>query len=540
MIDKILKKSGVKQKSFPAPKASFRDISELSVALSTFGIPEIPYEYMDFLMKNANGLSWNGVEFFGLEPVDFPEDQYTLPGLEEFNHTLLYDDEFDDRLVIGRADEEYYAWNDYEEVYEVVCRSGKDALLTFSSFTGLLAEALGVRDIKGLNITQTSPDLQETKELAAIIKSLKVARMLIITPPTQKLQQIDEVNRALKEMELPPLPASYCSFLTQVAGGMIWQEGCFYGVARKRESHDLEEPELPEILRYNKAWKGERNLNNRLLLGLDNQDLFLYNQKTGNFETFCQLDMQTMSSFPTFLDLVKDVVYNPQKMPHPSFAPEEDASTAIESTLETKQEKTVQEKWERPDDLRCKQLIAIINQQHGYDLFSDVSTQIKLKRISFYPDYHLMEATNFGSIPPMTMQYFVKESLVVKLDGTREPFDTMNKSGSLILNAETVKDYARFVLSKIYAEEGPFRIVEDITEVNFSREPTREEFIRIRNVIRPMKVESLSGSYMLCAIVLYSDNVYKTLLKVSPDGELDIEEETTLLTDMPVRHIMLR
>lgn len=123
--------------------AESRDLPEARKALSSREFPPPPEGYMAFL-RRVNGLCWNGVEFHGTTPVSDSESDYELEDLMEANEAFRETHGLVNRLLIGRADEEYYIYNAEEDSYEVVDATVMDVIASFSDFNALFEDAVGV------------------------------------------------------------------------------------------------------------------------------------------------------------------------------------------------------------------------------------------------------------------------------------------------------------------------------------------------------------------------------------------------------------
>ena len=109
----------------------------------------------------------------------------------------------------------------------------------------------------------------------------------------------------------------------------------------------------------------------------------------------------------------------------------------------------------------------------------------------------------------------------------------------MILNENTVAEYARFVLESVWAEDGNLRLVEAVDEDMFTNEPTTEELEEITRLVRPAIVNKTGGGFDLDVILLYGADIYQADVSVLSDGFLEIKNEELLAEDMPIRPILL-
>ena len=191
-----------------------------------------------------------------------------------------------------------------------------------------------------------------------------------------------------------------------------------------------------------------------------------------------------------------------------------------------------------------KSLIEKINALSATAWFDEKNSSLKTADLCFYENFKLLQATSFDPIPPLTMRYLVggcaPDWTVIKLDGSNKPIFYNNEKAGLVLNEETIIEYARFVLDSVMTEEGPMRLVETVAEDAFTREPTPEQREELIRLVRPAIVKKTKDGFDLDAIILYGDKVYRAEIDVlSNNGFLTIISEELLAEDMPVYPIFL-
>ena len=92
------------------PAVAF-EIARCQRDLHDIGAPALPSEYIEFL-KVANGMAWNGFEFFGTYQVTVKKSGYKLIDIVAFNHKQRgYKAGMDQLLVLGRFDDDIYVYN---------------------------------------------------------------------------------------------------------------------------------------------------------------------------------------------------------------------------------------------------------------------------------------------------------------------------------------------------------------------------------------------------------------------------------------------
>ena len=133
----------------PRP-ATAEDLEGCDRDLIELGLEPLPQGYAAFLKKN-NGLAWNGIEFYSTYIVT----EEGNPGGFKLMDLVSMNDEFNDRfeldekVLLGRADDDYYTYNIETKRYEVLEFTSRELMDEFDDFEGLFRFTVGGR--LGLN-----------------------------------------------------------------------------------------------------------------------------------------------------------------------------------------------------------------------------------------------------------------------------------------------------------------------------------------------------------------------------------------------------
>ena len=199
--------------------------------------------------------------------------------------------------------------------------------------------------------------------------------------------------------------------------------------------------------------------------------------------------------------------------------------------------------WQDVDDKDIESLIEKINALITVAMFDAGNSALEIADLCFYKNFRLLKATTFDSRPPIAMRYLIGRKnpdwTVVKLDGSNKIIFNNNKNAGLILNENTVVEYARFVLGAVWAEDGNLRLIEAVDENTFTNEPTADELEEITRLVRPAIVNKTGDGFDLDVILLYGADIYQADVSVLSDGFLEIKDEELLAEDMPIRPILL-
>lgn len=128
MIDDVIHKLKDDNAVF-FPAASEHDIEFASSLLSNNRFALIPDEYIEILTE-TNGFAWNGLEFYGTEPRERSEYDYTLPSIVDINTSFTRKEIIRDRLIIGAAASEVFLYDGRFKKFQVARRFNLDVETT--------------------------------------------------------------------------------------------------------------------------------------------------------------------------------------------------------------------------------------------------------------------------------------------------------------------------------------------------------------------------------------------------------------------------
>lgn len=187
-----------------------------------------------------------------------------------------------------------------------------------------------------------------------------------------------------------------------------------------------------------------------------------------------------------------------------------------------------------------KTVIDKINSKRQFALFDPERSRLEYEELPFYRHFTLVRATAFSTIPPVTMEYLLSdEGEIIAMDGTRNPIIENNDKGGLVLDSDTVVAYAGFVLGATQTEDGPLRLTEVFSEDLFTDVPTDEQRRLLRSLVRKVIVKEKGKTFILDAIILFGNAVYRADVEVKPNGQMEITGEEKLASGLPTRPIFL-
>lgn len=114
---------------------------ELTLCQKNFkekGIPPIPAGYVEFL-KEANGLSWNGFEFYGTLAFSNDSEEEDIINLLQANEDFS---EAEPKILLGQSEDELYIYNCQSKKYEVTDPVTGEEIESYSSFEDFFTDLM--------------------------------------------------------------------------------------------------------------------------------------------------------------------------------------------------------------------------------------------------------------------------------------------------------------------------------------------------------------------------------------------------------------
>jgi hypothetical protein len=129
----------------PRP-ATDEDITQCNENLVELGLEPLPQGYIDFLKKN-NGLAWNGIVLYSTDQVTEAGNPngFKLMDLVTENDDFNDRYELDEKVLLGRADEDYYTYNIETKKYEALELESREIWEEFDTFEDLFFFTVGGR-----------------------------------------------------------------------------------------------------------------------------------------------------------------------------------------------------------------------------------------------------------------------------------------------------------------------------------------------------------------------------------------------------------
>ncbi len=190
-------------------------------------------------------------------------------------------------------------------------------------------------------------------------------------------------------------------------------------------------------------------------------------------------------------------------------------------------------------DSTLVRLAEAINRSNSSNLVSPLDSTFYLTPLPFYTDFKLYTFVDLSFTPCLEMHLLDNGIYTFILDGTQKPFLEANAISPLVLTTKNVYHYAMVVLGNTQKNDNSYRLVNSIDEINFSTEPTKEQYQQLESSIKTTKIKKEKDSFLIKTTILYDDSVIEASINVTLDGRVEIIKEKKLLDHMPIREFIL-
>jgi hypothetical protein len=122
------------------------------------------------------------------------------------------------------------------------------------------------------------------------------------------------------------------------------------------------------------------------------------------------------------------------------------------------------------------------------------------------------------------------------LNWTNEILYRVNDKAPIKLDRKNVIAYAKFFFHYVRGQLGRFIIVEKPDDVAWLDNATPEEMQKVNDRLMPVTYKGIGrdNRYLLTASVIFKNALFKTNIRVAPDGLMELTDEDLLLEDLNV------
>lgn len=155
----------------------------------------------------------------------------------------------------------------------------------------------------------------------------------------------------------------------------------------------------------------------------------------------------------------------------------------------------------------------------------------------FYPEWELYQIQKEEDVTSQPITAFKKGTDIFLLDWKAQTILEFNKTAPLILSIHEIAPYVRFYFSNVRGRDGMMEVVSAYDDFKWREEPPPQVKKALSSLIRPPHLiswDDTSHDYEIGAHILFQNNLYECRLVVNRLGEIDIQERTLQVEDMPL------
>lgn len=146
MIDPLHAKVSTLPGCIVFPPATAEAIITVNAFMNSHNLALVPEEYQHFL-KLGDGMSFDGIEFFGTQPQQRLEKKYIFPDLIQMAKPYIKYEYFYRKLVIGRLSETIILYDAVQNIYALIDRVNLRTHLELHSFEELFTYLMRISHI---------------------------------------------------------------------------------------------------------------------------------------------------------------------------------------------------------------------------------------------------------------------------------------------------------------------------------------------------------------------------------------------------------
>ena len=177
-----------------------------------------------------------------------------------------------------------------------------------------------------------------------------------------------------------------------------------------------------------------------------------------------------------------------------------------------------------------------LNPEFDGTVFDPVETTILAQDMNFYPGYRFLEVADHSSLPAMKRFVVYSDENHMVLNFSNEPIYAFNQAVPIQLSEDNISDYVRFFFTYVRGRHGRFLVTESVDDVNWRDDPPPAARKAVGGMLSPIELQNTDeqGAYILRVFMVFKDSLFRSLVKVEPNGFVSLSDEELLLEDMPV------
>ncbi len=168
------------------------------------------------------------------------------------------------------------------------------------------------------------------------------------------------------------------------------------------------------------------------------------------------------------------------------------------------------------------------------------------RELDFLPGFRLVGSRHEAHRQGMGLFALSGAGMDMLLNGTSAPVHAAREAIGLCLQPDQALDYLEFFCAFTHGDEGPFRIVCTLSDLNVTRRPTGfdEEALHydgmaihdLSRIVQPPQIlgPAAESGWTIQACVQYGNALFSTVFEVSAAGVVTMLKDDSQVTDMPV------
>ncbi len=163
--------------------------------------------------------------------------------------------------------------------------------------------------------------------------------------------------------------------------------------------------------------------------------------------------------------------------------------------------------------------------------------QFRWAKLSFLPDRYCCAVTLAeAEFPESTLFSLYKPGDVMIMNWTNEPVYRVAEMDSIVLDRKTTLDYSKFFFDFVRGQQGRFIIVEQPHHVIWNDGATPFEKAKVDELLMPVAYKGIGrdNRFILQATVLFKNALFRTNIRIAPDGLMELTDEELLLENLSI------
>lgn len=189
-----------------------------------------------------------------------------------------------------------------------------------------------------------------------------------------------------------------------------------------------------------------------------------------------------------------------------------------------------------------KAVTAVNSVLQSQEHFAVQNAVMQIKSLPFYQNFKLLQAMEIKSWPRYVINFLYSSHKIIKLDHSAKPISQANLEAPLELNQINLASYLKFFFSSVRGQNNEaFYLIEKITDLPLKADSADETKEKIAQYLIPLiSTQKENGNFEATALIVHQNNLYNAKINITPDGKVDVLEETTILSDLPIQNNMLK